>query len=371
MRTRVLEHLAALVGADTTGGSTAEREDPPAVLRADNAALVYAAQTLEGCGFATETTDLGGGRVYLVARRGAPRLLMSCHLDTVPADPGWTRDPFALSVEGERAYGLGSCDIKGGAAAMLAAAESTPGEVAFIFNTDEEGGHGICVGHFLEHATLETEVVVVAEPTGMRALTRHRGFASCTITFKGEAAHTSCAGVAERSAAHAAIAWGRAALELTRPGGILEHARFNIGVIEGGSVWNVTASRVLVSYGFRPRPGDDVAATDRALWGCLPHGAEVEWGQIKQGPALPSVAGTPPIEPYLRHWGVGRGPDADYWTEAAAFGAAGLPAFVLGPGDIAQAHQADEFVELSQLDAAAAAYSTIIAAGLPRGAHAP
>ena len=363
MRTRVLEHLAALVGADTS--------DPPATVRADNAALVYAASVLEGCDFRTEITDLGGGRVYVVASRGAPRLLMSCHFDTVAADPAWTRDPFALSVEGERAYGLGACDIKGGGAAMLAAAEATDRNVAFIFNTDEEGGHGICVGHFLGRGVIEPAAVVVAEPTGMRALKRHRGFASCSVTFKGEASHTSGAAAAERSAAHAAIRWGHAALALTRPGGILEHARFNIGVVEGGTAWNVTASRVTMSYGFRPRPGDDPAAMTEALRACVPSGAELEWSDEKTAPALPSLADTPPVEPLLEHWGIEPGPDADYWTEAAMFGAAGLPAFVLGPGHIAQAHQADEFVELSQLDAAAATFAAVIAAGLPGEADAP
>ena len=114
-----------------------------------------------------------------------------------------------------------------------------------------------------------------------------------------------------------------------------------------------------------------LAALRDALDGVLPAGVEAEWREGMRAPPLPSLPQTPPVEPFLDRWGIERGPDAAFWTEAAIYGAAGIPAFVLGPGDIAQAHQADEFVELGQLEAAVAAISRIISAQPPEGAHVP
>ena len=156
MKQRILEHLGALVSCDTS--------KPAETMQVDDPIMQYAAVQLQAAGFTTEFQDLGQGRVNLVAKRGTPKLLLNCHLDTVPVDPKWTLDPFTLTEAGDKVHGLGSCDIKGAAACMLTAVEATDHDVAVLFNTDEEAGHGDCIEHFLAHTDWHPSAVVVAEP---------------------------------------------------------------------------------------------------------------------------------------------------------------------------------------------------------------
>ncbi|MEC7196956.1 MAG: M20/M25/M40 family metallo-hydrolase, partial [Planctomycetota bacterium] len=107
MKQRILEHLGALLSCDTS--------KPAETMQVDDPIMQYASGQLQAAGFTTEFQDLGQGRVNLVAKRGTPKLLLNCHLDTVPVDPKWTLDPFTLTEAGDKVLGLGSCDIKGAA----------------------------------------------------------------------------------------------------------------------------------------------------------------------------------------------------------------------------------------------------------------
>ncbi|MBZ0171852.1 MAG: M20/M25/M40 family metallo-hydrolase, partial [Phycisphaerales bacterium] len=228
---RVLEHLVTLVAADTS--------DPPSTVRREHPAIAYCVQVLEAFGCDVMVEDLGGGCVNVRALRGKPGecgVLFNCHLDTVRADPGWRRNPFAVAVEGGRAYGLGSCDIKGAAACLLSAAETTDQPLAVLLTTDEEGGKGRCIEHFLKTRGFDPAIVVVAEPTRCAAVAQHRGFASFEVTFRGHAGHSSDTDAASGSATHAAIRWAQEALRLAEDG--LADSRFNIGIIEGGTASN-------------------------------------------------------------------------------------------------------------------------------------
>ena len=337
-------------------------------MNADDPILHYAAEVLGAAGCSVEITDLGSGLLTLEARRGDPKILLNCHLDTVAADPHWTHEPFALTRAGDRVHGLGACDIKGAAACMLATIEATDHDVAILFNSDEEAGQGHCIEHFLAERDWTPEAVVVAEPTDARAVRRHRGFASFAAVFTGTAGHTSMATMSGRSAAHDAVRWGQAALELTRTGGPLEHARFNIGAIEGGVASNVVNSWTSVRFGFRPRPGDDGEAMLEAIRDCVPEGATTTWSQRFFAPPLDT---DDRVDEFLRRTGLETGPDVDFWTEAALFHHAGLPTVVLGPGDIAQAHQADEWVAIDSLVRTAEAYGRILRTASPEATHAP
>ena len=369
----ILDHLRALVAADTS--------DPVATMSPTHGAVTHCVRTLSAAGFEVSIDDLGDGCVNVLAFRGGSNahtgVLFNCHLDTVKVNPNWTRDPFTLSVEedgpGAKAYGLGACDIKGAAACLLAVAVATDQPMAILFTTDEEGGKGTCVNSFVRAHASAWDRVVVAEPTGAKIVCQHRGFASFEVMFRGTAGHTSRANASAGSAIHRAVRWMNSALELAGPGGVLDGSRFNIGIVNGGTASNVVAAEVTVRFGFRPEPGADAAAkTDervRALKVLLPEHSlidgSVEWIDRFLAPPLTADVRTATV---AEEWGVGMGSDVDFWTEAALFAAGAgtsgvLPAVVLGPGDIAQAHAADEFVLVSQLEKCAQAYASIVHAG--------
>jgi len=344
-----LRHLKALVAFDT--------RNPP---RAMDTGGIFAhlRGRLATHGFSVEVDDHGAGAVSLYAVRGRPRFLFNVHLDTVPDSPHWTCNPFELQVTADRAIGLGACDIKGAAAALLAAAEVTQGDAAFLFTSDEEANDARCVAAFLARG-IPYEAVLVAEPTRGEAVLAHRGISSVLVRFAGRAGHASGAQAAADSAVHQAIRWGQRALDHVegyahqRFGG-LTGLRFNIGRIEGGIKGNVIAPACEVRFGFRPLPSNDIDALLREF-AALADPPAAEFTETFRGPPLPAgdIAGAEARRLAARDvadtLGLPAGNAVDFWTEASLFSQAGYTALVYGPGDIAQAHTADEWVALDQL----------------------
>ena len=353
-----LRHLRALVSHDT--------RNPPREI-GTGGIFDYLRDNLPG--FDVTVTDYGAGAVTLYAVRGNPKVLFNVHLDTVPAAPTWTRDPFDLCIADDRATGLGACDIKGAAAALLTAAAHTRGDAAFLFTSDEEANDARCIVSFLARR-IPFDAVIVAEPTRGEAVLAHRGIHSVQMRFAGRAGHASGNNALSDSALHRAVRWGQRALDVVeaqshaRFGG-LTGLRFNIGRIEGGIKANVIAPSAEVRFGFRPLPSMDPDALLAAFRACAESQPE-EFAETFRGAALPSgdVAGAESRRLAARdcadRFGLPVGNAVDFWTEAALFSAAGYTAFVYGPGDIAQAHTADEFVELSQLQQVTERYGEII-----------
>lgn len=342
----ILQHLAALVSFDT--------RNPPRAIAADGIFDYLRAQLP---GFDIDVRDHGAGAVSLLAVRGSPKRLFNVHLDTVPDSPAWTADPHTLRVTDERAIGLGACDIKGAAACLLSAAQATDGDAALLFSSDEEANDPRCIAAFLasDHGFNE---VLVAEPTRCEAVLAHRGIASVLMRFAGEAGHASGANALQASALHQAVRWGGDALALVeaeahqRFGG-LTGLRFNIGRIEGGIKANVIAPHAELRFGFRPLPSQDIDVMHDRFAKMAP--ATTHYEPTFRGPSLPAGDVVDAEDRRL----VARdladtldlpiGNAVDFWTEASLFSQAGLTAIVYGPGDIAQAHTADEWVALEQL----------------------
>ena len=338
---RVLEHLEWLVGMDS--------RNPP---RRIEASFFDPIRARLGAEFRVDVTDHGAGSVSMLAVRGEPRRLFNVHLDTVPDAPGYTADPFVLRVDGERAIGLGACDIKGAASALLAAAETTSGAVALLFTTDEEAGSSTCVRSFCAGPRAFDEVIV-AEPTRCQAILEHRGIQTATATFRGGPGHSSSGRADLDSATLKAVRWAHRALQVAVTYEAAGGLRFNLGTIEGGQKPNMIAGSCTMRFGFRPLPsmrGDDVL---QDLWGG-PADASLERGF--GAPSLPSVPQTRPALDLAEKLGISAGEPVDFWTEAALFSEAGYAALVYGPGDIAQAHTADEWVALDELDEAYRTY---------------
>ena len=344
-----LAHLEALVSFDT--------RNPP---RAITTGGIFDYLRAHLPGFRIEVIDHGAGAVSLFAVRGAPKILFNVHMDTVPDSPAWTASPFELRVDGERATGLGSCDIKGAAAALLAAANACDGDAAFLFSSDEEANDPRCIDAFLARK-LPFDAVLVAEPTQCRAVLAHRGIASVSMRFSGRAGHASGRQQASDSALHQAVTWGHRALELVtalegEKFGGLSGLRFNIGRIEGGIKANMIAPSADVRFGFRPLPSMDFEAL-LERFRTLAEPVPTMFDETFRGPCLPS--GEPELAEDRRlaardvadELGLEIGNAVDFWTEASLFSAAGYTAMVYGPGDIAQAHTADEWVSLAELGA--------------------
>lgn len=356
-----LEHLRALVAFDT--------RNPPRAIGTDGIFDYLRAQLP---GFQVTVTDHGAGAVTLHAVRGQPRLLFNVHLDTVPASPAWSADPHTLRVSGDRAIGLGACDIKGAAAALLAVATVTDGPLALLFSTDEEANDARCIAGFLRQRRAY-QAVIVAEPTRGEAVLAHRGIQSVLMRFAGQAGHASGEQKSSDSALHQAVCWGAAALDFVaaqaheRFGG-LTGLRFNIGRVEGGIKANVIAPAAELRFGFRPLPTmdpDHLLAHFNALAKVTP----AHFEETFRGASLPAgdtaTAETRRLaaRDLADELDIPVGNAVDFWTEAALFSAGGYTAFVYGPGDIAQAHSADEWVALGQLDHYAQTLYRIVSRG--------
>lgn len=341
-----LAHLRELVSFDT--------RNPPREI-GTGGIFDYLCKNLPG--LECEVIDHGAGAVSLYAVRGKPKYLFNVHLDTVPDSPHWTASPFDLRIAEDRAIGLGACDIKGAAAALVTAAQTSEGDAAFLFTSDEEANDPRCIAAFLARG-IPYEAILVAEPTRAEAVLAHRGISSVLMQFSGRAGHASRKQTAADSALHQAIRWGEQALNHVetraheRFGG-LTGLRFNIGRIEGGIKANMIAPAAELRFGFRPLPSTDVdelLATFREF-----ADSSAQFSETFRGPSLPSGVIADAEARRLAARDVADALDlsignaVDFWTEASLFSQAGYTALVYGPGDIAQAHTADEWVALDQL----------------------
>jgi acetylornithine deacetylase len=215
--------------------------------------------------------------------------------------------------------------------------------------------------------------VIVAEPTRARAVLAHRGIQSVRIGFAGRAGHASLEQHPADSALHQAVRWADAALtyaeaQAQEQFGGLQGLRFNLGRLEGGIKANVIAPEAEARFGMRPLPSMDMDALLARL-GALATIPPAHFEETFRGPPLP--AGQHQANERLRdarglaeRLGVPVADPVDFWTEAALFSEAGYTTFVFGPGDIAQAHSADEWLQLDQLQQYALNVHRIVAGGL-------
>jgi acetylornithine deacetylase len=359
MLNHILPLLERLVAHDT--------RNPPRQIAADG---IFATLIAALPGFTHSVTDYGAGAITLLSVRGAPKRVYNFHLDTVPAAAGWSTDPHALVVKDGRAFGLGACDIKGAAAAMAVAANATSGDLALLFSSDEEANDPRCIRGFLATSHGFTEAVV-AEPTLAQARIMHRGIVSARVQFAGIAGHASERRALADSAVHRAVGWANAALTFARSRQAerfeeLEGLPFNLGRIDGGIKGNVIADACEIRFGFRPLPSQSVDELLALFRGMAPPAELAAFEELFRGPPLPAGRGEAAAAQLAQgralaaRLGLPLGPAVNFWTEASLFSEAGLAALVFGPGDIAQAHTADEWVALDQLETVARHYQRII-----------
>lgn len=366
---RTLTLLRSLVACDT--------RNPPRAIDATHAIVRALREPLVSQGFSVGVSDLGKGSVNIFAVRGKPQVLFNFHVDTVPDAANWTGSPFELQVTDDRAIGLGACDIKGAAAAMIAATERTSGPCALLFSTDEEAGNDECVHAYLARApqsdTNAIRGVVVAEPTENLATLAHRGTVSCEASFAGVSGHGSNPRALTESALHHLVRWGGRALSLaeqleTDEAAGLRGVRFNLGIASGGTKANMIADKATCRFGMRPRPGEEPDDLVKRFAALDDTGATFSRGF--RGAPLPPPNREPAVA-LAEALGLPIGPPVDFWTEAPLFAESGFPSLVYGPGSIAQAHTRDEWVLLTQLEEASRTYERLLRTGITLPSHGP
>ncbi|HVV48116.1 MAG TPA: M20/M25/M40 family metallo-hydrolase [Polyangia bacterium] len=352
------ERLAELVSFDTQNPDGEER---PLVHRLAGELAALGARTVDEVAV--------GDHAYVYARFGEapPRLLVNVHVDTVPANSGYTSPPHLLVQRGDRLHGLGAADTKGAIAAVLEAlAEHRPTRpLGILFSGDEEHG-GSCVDAFLASAAAAgLERAIVCEPTGCRVGVRHRGIGAATVSLAGPGGHSSLVdGLVNPVAvlARAAVAldeMGAAHRGKGPPG--FPGINLNVASLDGGIAFNVIPTRAKLSFSLRPAPGTDIdvlfaEAEARVRAATAPHA--VEWTLVKASPAF----ATRDLGAFAPLFGERmREPlDLGFWTEAARFSERGIDAVVFGPGEIAQAHAADEFVTVADLETARDVFAAVL-----------
>lgn len=316
-----------------------------------------------------------GPKAYVLAAWGTPRVMVNAHLDTVPANAGWSGDPWTARVEAGRVIGLGAADTKGAIAAVLAALDDAkPRDLAVLFSGDEELG-GTVMRELVgggRAALAGVTQAIVCEPTGCRAGTRHRGVCAIVAEYAGAGGHSSNADrmpapIAEL--ARVAVAWddwGRLRRSEGPPG--FTGMCFNVAKLDGGVAFNVVPDRASLSISFRPPPGlaldpllDELEAIGHAI------APSVTFRRILANPSF----ATRDLASFGRWLGpVCEAPaDLAFWTEAAVLSEAGIDAVVFGPGDIGQAHAPDEWVAIDQLHRARATFVEMFEATVGHGAR--
>ncbi|HEV3417160.1 MAG TPA: M20 family metallopeptidase [Pirellulales bacterium] len=312
--------------------------------------------------------------------RGGPLVLFEVHQDTVPVD-GMTIEPWTPAVRDGRLYGRGSCDVKGGMAAMLCAlarlAEERPAgraTVVLACTVNEEhgftGASGLCRLWSGERSSLiprAPDAAIVAEPTRLGIVVAHKGVVRWRCRTNGRAAHSSLteAGdnaiyrmapiVAALERYHRQVLTGFA----THP--LCGRPTLSVGTIAGGISVNTIPDRCTIEIDRRLLPGEDPARAYQqvidylsATIGDADALRHIEHDlPLMQSPGL-SDAANGPLAARLAD-AVGEVTDramktgVPFGTDAAAIARAGVPTVVFGPGAIDQAHTADEWVPLDEV----------------------
>ncbi len=323
--------------------------------------------------FATLGPRTGGG------------LVLSGHTDVVPVDgQEWTSDPFAAEIKGDRLYGRGAADMKGFLGVLLALAPQIarldlPRPVHFAFSFDEEVG---CTGvrHLLsdlQNADIRPALAIIGEPTEMRVVSAHKAGAVIETAVRGREGHSS----APEQGASAVMMAGEFVALIAKQQQALASVRddffdppyttLQANVISGGTAVNVLARDARVTWEYRALPDRNPAA----ILSAIEEEAAAIVARYREGapeaafktdvvaayPGLARNDESPAVKLACAITGSNQTHAVSYGTEAGLFQQAGIPAVICGPGSIAQAHKADEFIALEQLEQCAAFLERLIA----------
>ena len=364
------ELLARLVSFDTTS-------------RNSNLALIgYIRAYLDAHGVPYRvSTDASGEKANIHAIIGPQQtggVALSGHVDTVPVDgQAWSADPFALRRDNGRLYARGAADMKGFVAACLAAvpdfkARNLARPLHLFISYDEEVG---CQGaqrliEDLDASGLKPALCVVGEPSGMQPILAHKGKLNLRVRVRGLPGHSSepAKGVNAIHAAGEAIAYVAAEARRLAKEGPFDHGfdpphtTIHIGTIQGGTILNIIPEHAEFIMEWRTIPGDDATAHVERLKSFVAKTIEPAMHAVNRNTGfsfevittMPGLSLNPdhPLTSVVKQLtGSNSTGKVSYGTEGGYYQNAEIPTIICGPGHIAQAHQPDEWIAQSELDA--------------------
>lgn len=373
--TECVELLDALVAMPTIAGT------------ANGALINHVAQRLRARGVRSEVvsshTRADGLNLHaVIGPAGEPDgVILAAHTDVVPVEgQRWSTDPFVMTRVGDRLFGRGTTDMKGFVAAAVCAAERAVDRplhrpLHLALSCDEELG---CAGvgsllDALAAGATPAALCIVGEPTRLLVADRHKGKVRLRVDVRGRAVHSAAAPTGVNAVTYAArlvAALDQIARRLDEDSAdaafAVPHATLSIGPISGGVSTNIVPDACRFEFELRYLPGQDsgaILAQARAQAAAL----EAEMRRVAPECAIQfcELAAYPPLAPpdggvVASQWwpepsdSVDGGPLAvDFGTEAGLYRERlGVPTIICGPGDMARAHRADEYIELDELQAA-------------------
>jgi acetylornithine deacetylase/succinyl-diaminopimelate desuccinylase-like protein len=312
-----------------------------------------------------QTEETGLARYNVIARLLPPgkirqTILLAPHLDTVGAEDS----QFVPRRKNGRLYGRGACDTKGSVAAMLTAlcelanAKSRPQETEIVFAglVDEENAQA--GSRALAASGFKADLAIVGEPTRLQVVTAHKGSLWLQLETRGWAAHGATPQLGQNAVHKMArivdlLETDYAARLRRRRHPLLGTATVNVGMISGGTQPNIVPDRCVITLDRRTLPGETESGVRREIAELLcAKKLPAKISSTKLAPCLPLETNPklPLVRHFLRSAGQRRPAGVDFFCDAAVLAAGGIPSVVFGPGDIAQAHTADEWISLDSLE---------------------
>jgi acetylornithine deacetylase/succinyl-diaminopimelate desuccinylase-like protein len=327
----------------------------------------FLAATAAQAGLDVEFQPVMPGRSNVLVRlsprgRVRQRVLLAPHLDTVNGESA----QFVPSTKGGRLFGRGACDTKGSAAAMLGAlceiaiGKRRPAETEIVFAglIDEENGQA--GSRALAANGFRADLAIVGEPTCLKVVTAHKGSLWMKIETRGKSAHGARPELG-RNAVHAMaqivdlLQTDYAAQLRRRQHPLLGCATVSVGAISGGTQANIVPDQCVIMVDRRTLPGETELGVWREIQALLrKRNLQASLISGKVEPCLPmeTASELPLVANFLRNTGQRKAQGVHYFCDAAVLAEAGIPSVVFGPGDIAQAHTADEWITLASLERA-------------------
>ena len=348
----------------------------PSVTPAEGGALSYLEKLLGDAGFKTHRVTFSEAgtpdveNLYAKIGTGAPHLTFAGHTDVVPTgdETLWRFPPFSAEIADGRMWGRGAVDMKGGIAAFAAAAlrhvarhGAPDGTISLLITGDEEGPSINGTVKLLDWADKRGEKfshAIVGEPTRLQVVTAHKGSLWLQLTARGQAAHGATPHLGQNAIHEMArivdfLETDYAAQLRRRKHPLLGHGTVNTGKISGGSQPNIVPDVCVIEIDRRTLPGETEKSVIREIATLLrAKKLSSEIASAKLAPALPLETDfkLPLVQNFLRSAKQKQPVGVHYFCDAAVLAAGGIPSVVFGPGDIAQAHTADEWITVEALE---------------------